>query len=142
MRRLGYDKTDVILLCFCVVYPYSFENLKYWYDEVRAYNPYVPILLVGTKTDLRDEPQYRDKIVSSQKAIQLTKKLDFASYFECSAKTQHGLKQVFETAIEIAIEKRRKFQYYTPPPLPTADPAFDSNRKEYLWRGLERVFKS
>src|SRR5690606_35861972 len=80
-------------------------------------------------------------IVSSQKAIQLTKKLDFASYFECSAKTQHGLKQVFETAIEIAIEKRRKFQYYTPPPLPTADPApliqiekstFGEDWKEFL----------
>eukprot|EP01097_Dermamoeba_algensis_P006406 TRINITY_DN4015_c0_g3_i1.p1 TRINITY_DN4015_c0_g3~~TRINITY_DN4015_c0_g3_i1.p1 ORF type:complete len:144 (+),score=24.75 TRINITY_DN4015_c0_g3_i1:113-544(+) len=46
---LVYPQTDVILLCFSIVIPTSFENLKEkWYPEVKHFLPSVPIILVGT----------------------------------------------------------------------------------------------
>ncbi|CAL4153048.1 unnamed protein product, partial [Meganyctiphanes norvegica] len=54
LRPLSYPQTDVFLICFSLVNPISFENIKIvWYPEVRHHCPNIPILLVGTKLDLR-----------------------------------------------------------------------------------------
>ncbi|XP_049716375.1 ras-related C3 botulinum toxin substrate 3 isoform X3 [Loxodonta africana] len=56
LRPLSYPQTDVFLICFSLVSPASFENVRAkWYPEVRHHCPHTPILLVGTKLDLRDD---------------------------------------------------------------------------------------
>jgi small GTP-binding protein len=56
LRPLAYPQTDVFLICFSLVDPKSFENVRYsWYKEVRHHCPNTPIILVGTKLDLRDD---------------------------------------------------------------------------------------
>ncbi|XP_016334052.1 rho-related GTP-binding protein RhoG-like, partial [Sinocyclocheilus anshuiensis] len=55
LRTLSYPQTNVFIICFCIASPSSYENVKLkWYPEVSEHCPNVPILLVGTKKDLRD----------------------------------------------------------------------------------------
>jgi Ras-related C3 botulinum toxin substrate 1 len=57
LRPLGYPMTDVFLVCFSVVSPSSYESVSYkWIPELLHHAPGVPIILVGTKTDLREDP--------------------------------------------------------------------------------------
>ena len=57
VRPLQYPKTDVFLICFCVVEPDSFENAREkWVSEITHFCPKSPFLLVGTQTDLREKP--------------------------------------------------------------------------------------
>ena len=54
-RPLSYIQTDVFLLCFSLVSPSSFQNIRTkWHPEVTHFCPYTPIVLVGTKQDLLD----------------------------------------------------------------------------------------
>ena len=54
LPSLAYYENDVILLLFSVVSPASFESLKeFWSNKLQSQSPNTPIILVGTKTDLR-----------------------------------------------------------------------------------------
>jgi Ras-related C3 botulinum toxin substrate 1 len=57
LRPLSYPMTDVFLVLFSVVSPTSYENVSAeWIPELRHHAPNAPIILVGTKTDLREDP--------------------------------------------------------------------------------------
>ena len=63
LRPLPYPKTDIFLICFSIVSPLSFENVRdKWYPEVSHYCPNTPIILVGTKLDLRDDQETIEKL--------------------------------------------------------------------------------
>ena len=56
LRPLSYPQTDVFLVCFSVISPSSFENVRArWYPELMRYSPNTKIVLVGTKSDLRED---------------------------------------------------------------------------------------
>ena len=111
LRPLSYPQTDVFLACFSLVSPSSFEHISLrWYPEVSHHCPGVPILLVGNKMDLRDDPvvvqQLREQglaPVSRVQGLELAKRIGAVRYLECSAKTQKGLKEVFVTAAEVVV---------------------------------------
>ncbi|WWD16327.1 cell division control protein 42 [Kwoniella shandongensis] len=112
LRPLSYPQTDVFLVCFSVVSPASFENVREkWFPEVHHHCPGVPCLLVGTQVDLRDDPGHREKLakqklepIAKTKALKLAEELAAVKYVECSALTQYGLKNVFDEAIVAALE--------------------------------------
>lgn len=57
IRPAAYSETDVILMCFSVDSPNALENIsKKWEPELKQFFPHVPIILVGTKADLRNDP--------------------------------------------------------------------------------------
>ncbi|MES1911973.1 MAG: Rho GTPase protein rac1, variant 2 [Cercozoa sp. M6MM] len=63
LRPLSYPNTDVMLVCFSVTSRSSFENVSAkWIPEVRHHCPRTPLLLVGTKTDLRDDANIRQQL--------------------------------------------------------------------------------
>jgi GTPase SAR1 family protein len=56
-----------------------------------------PIILVGTKTDLRKDQSA--ECVSQEEGQRLAKQIKALRYMECSALTRVGLKEVFDVAI-------------------------------------------
>ncbi|KAJ3415874.1 Rho GTPase [Chytridiales sp. JEL 0842] len=112
LRPLSYPQTDVFLVCFSVVSPSSFENVKEkWFPEVRHHCPGVPCIIVGTQVDLREDPatiekiaRNRQKPITSDQGERLARELGAVKYLECSALTQKGLKNVFDEAIIAALE--------------------------------------
>jgi Ras-related C3 botulinum toxin substrate 1 len=107
LRPLSYPGTGVFLICFSVVNPTSFKNVETkWAKEIKHYNPTTPIILVGTKSDLREDEdilnQLRNKEmkpVEESDAQSLAKRMGAVKYMECSALRRDGLKDVFDQAI-------------------------------------------
>ncbi|MCJ1341641.1 Rho GTPase protein rac1 [Bachmanniomyces sp. S44760] len=107
LRPLSYPQTDVFLICFSIVSPPSFDNVKAkWYPEIEHHAPNVPIILVGTKLDLREDRNTMDGLrgkrmepVSYEQALAVSKEIRAHKYLECSALTQRNLKSVFDEAI-------------------------------------------
>ena len=63
LRPLAYSKAHVILIGFSVDSPDSLENVKHkWAEEARERCPGVPIILVGLKKDLRDDPLAQEEM--------------------------------------------------------------------------------
>ncbi|KAG8129136.1 hypothetical protein E2320_015833 [Naja naja] len=102
---------DVFLICFSLVSPASFENVRAkWYPEVRHHCPNTPIILVGTKLDLRDDKdtieRLRDKKlapITYPQGLAMAREIGSVKYLECSALTQRGLKTVFDEAIRAVL---------------------------------------
>ena len=89
MRPLSYPDTNAFLICFAVNNPVSFGNIETkWYPEIQFHCPGVPIILVGTKQDLREESS---ETVSAQDAESLANKIGANCYMECSALTQSSI---------------------------------------------------
>jgi len=114
LRPLSYPQTDVFIIAYSIVSPSSFDNVtSKWLPELRHHNPHTPILLAGYKTDLRGDSNasIRGTVISPAEGQALARSLGLV-YRECSALTQHGLKDVFDTSVRLAqgTLKERKFQ--------------------------------
>ena len=101
LRPLSYPQTDVFLICFSLVSPPSYENVRtkviwgpqvrlhiahselQWYPEIAHHAPQTSTVLVGTKLDLREDPATINKL---KDRYDLTARLSFISLMaiECS----------------------------------------------------------
>jgi Ras-related C3 botulinum toxin substrate 1 len=116
LRPLSYPHTDVFMLCYSAVNPVSLANIKQkWLPEVRHHCPEAPILLVATKSDLRDDqrvvaelraklPPGVEPCVPTEQGRKLADEIGAAAFVECSARTQDNLTLVFNEAIRVALE--------------------------------------
>ena len=93
------------LLLFC---DYCF--VLQWFPEVSHHCPNTPIILVGTKLDLRDDKETIEKLKEKKlspltyaQGLQMGKEVGAVKYLECSALTQKGLKTVFDEAIRAVL---------------------------------------
>jgi len=123
LRPLVYPDTDVFLICFSVVSPSSFLNIREkWIPEIKKSrekgkkkaSKNVPIILVGTQSDLRNDvntrvelAKYKEQPVTEIEAKKLAKDLGCVNFIETSALTQHNLKEVFDEAIMISLQGRQ-----------------------------------
>ncbi|KAK2826167.1 hypothetical protein Q5P01_020381 [Channa striata] len=114
LRSLCYAHVDVFILCFSLVSPVSFENISSkWIPQIRAGNRTSPIVLVGTQSDLCHNvdilihlDQQNTKPVNFSQAKRMAHRIRAQDYMECSALTQHNLKDVFDYAISAAIKNK------------------------------------
>lgn len=106
LRPLSYPETDIFLVCFSIVQPNSFYNVRQkWHPEISHHNPSTPFLLVGTKYDLLNDPSTLAKLaergqrpITFAQGCAMAQEIGACGYFECSALTQEGLKRVFDYA--------------------------------------------
>jgi len=120
LRPLSYPQTDAFICCFSVVNPKSLANVSdKWQNEIRALCPTTPIILVGTKVDLREDPTTIEKLNSKkqggpstkEQGLQMMQEIAGVKYMECSALTQTGVKAVFDEAIAVVVapvQKKKK----------------------------------
>eukprot|EP01106_Pelomyxa_sp_JSP_P013428 TRINITY_DN4010_c0_g1_i2.p1 TRINITY_DN4010_c0_g1~~TRINITY_DN4010_c0_g1_i2.p1 ORF type:complete len:207 (-),score=64.88 TRINITY_DN4010_c0_g1_i2:170-742(-) len=118
LRPLSYPGTDVFLVCFSVVNPPSFSNVRTkWYPEVIHNCPHSTLLVVGTKVDLRTHQETLDTLrtkaqspITFEQGESLAKDIEAHCYMECSALSRKGVKSVFDEAINVGLNpaNRRK----------------------------------
>jgi len=116
LRALCYPQTDVFLICFSLVTPSSFENVKLrWHPELKHHCPDTPYIVVGTKLDLRDDPQALETLkkqrlspIATEEGKRLAEEIGASAYCECSGMTQKGLKTVFDEAARAVIKKTKQ----------------------------------
>ena len=85
---------------------------KLWVNEIRRYCPKTPLLLVGTKCDLRNSREEIEKLakkkerpISREDGEKAARQIKAVKYVECSSLTQEGLKNVFDEAILAVLNK-------------------------------------
>lgn len=116
LRPLSYPETNIFLLCFSLVSQSSYSNvLEKWSPELKHHCPDAPILLIGTKLDLREDKETtvsmierNENPISFNDGKKLANKIGAISYVECSALSQKGLKEVFDEAINIVLYRDAK----------------------------------
>jgi len=82
-----------------------------WVKEIQEFCPDKPFILVGLKSDLRDEFESKaDELRAKQmepvpraKGEEMQKKIHACAYIECSALKAKNLTEVFDTAVKYAI---------------------------------------
>lgn len=123
LRPLSYRGADVFVLAFSLISKASYENIvKKWIPELRHYAPGVPVILVGTKLDLRNDKRFSldhpgAVPISTALGEELRKQIGAAAYIECSSKTQQNVKVVFDAAIKVVLQpprqkKRKKKEHH------------------------------
>jgi len=111
LRPLSYPQTDVFLVAFSLISRASFENVKQkWWPELKHHCPGVPMILVGTKLDLRSDANTVAKLreknqtpITFEEGLEMARQINATKYLECSALTQKGLKTVFDEAIRVVL---------------------------------------
>ena len=115
VRPLSYPDTDVILMCFSINSPDSLKNIpKKWTPEVKQFCPNVPIILVGNKKDLRNDPntikelgKIKQEPVKLDEGSTMAEQIHAFAYHECSAKSKEEVREVFNTAARASLQFRK-----------------------------------
>jgi len=123
LRPLSYPETDLLFVCFAIDCPVSLENvMDKWYPEVLHFCPTTPIILVGLKSDLRNNRKCLELLkaqgltpVTPEQGRAVAQRMG-AMYVECSSKEMRGVDEVFQLAVNTAvgIEEQRWTNGATP----------------------------
>ncbi|CAG7720206.1 unnamed protein product [Allacma fusca] len=123
LRPLSYPEADVILLCFSISDPLTLTNIaEKWCPEVSHFCDSTPLILVGLKKDLRNDPLVMERLrvqnkspVQTEEGMAMASRINALCYLECSAKTREGIHAIFNQAAQSAFKygskkKRRKLR--------------------------------
>lgn len=126
LRPLSYPETDVVLICFAVDHPPSLDNVEekvssvslilciaddmsQWGPEIAHFCEGVPVILVGNKTDLRQDSTSIDLLhaqgrtaITYAEGAAVARRIG-ATYIESSSKYQQGVDDVFALALKAAM---------------------------------------
>ncbi|XP_069071014.1 rho-related GTP-binding protein RhoF [Pleurodeles waltl] len=116
LRPLSYQNANIVLICYDVMNPTSFDNvLIKWYPEVNHFCRGIPIILIGCKTDLRKDKERLRKLKASQQepitynqGEATRQKMNAEEYLECSAKFRENIEDIFRDAAKSALHSMKK----------------------------------
>lgn len=114
IRPLSYPKTNIFLCCFSIASKSSYDNVRVrWLPELQRYNAGTPILLVGTKSDLRTDQATLARLaerrltpITHELGLQQARKIGAIGYLECSALNRVGVTELFDEALRAIITPR------------------------------------
>lgn len=117
-RASCYAEADVVLLCFSVRDIFAGSEVPTrWAAEVRHFNPNVPVLLVATQMDLREDSvtvqelsQIKCRPSSVAEGLQLAQKIQAAHYIECSAMDLSSVRKVFDSVLHTCLKTTQRRQ--------------------------------
>ncbi|TEB22638.1 signal transducer [Coprinellus micaceus] len=109
LRPLSYPESDVILIVFSIDFPTSLANVQdKWHISAKTRR----LILVGTKTDLRQDEQTRRMLgaqgqspITPDQGSAVAREIG-AKYVECSAKTGTNVHDVFNLALRESMRGR------------------------------------
>ncbi|XP_007904918.1 rho-related GTP-binding protein RhoG-like [Callorhinchus milii] len=112
-RQFYYPQVDILILCFSVCDPVSFRGVwQNWYPEMLRHCPHLPVLLVGTQIDLRQDSatllqllRQETMPITTEQGIALARSIHADTYLECSARHRLGVEMVFEEAARIVLRR-------------------------------------
>eukprot|EP01080_Neovahlkampfia_damariscottae_P004500 gene4500-7880_t len=85
-----------------------------WAPEVKHHVSGCPLVLVGTKIDIKDDDDYMEDLkrggstaIGLHEAQDLKKAIGAEKYMECSAKTGEGVKELFEEAVRMSLYAKK-----------------------------------
>eukprot|EP01095_Lingulamoeba_sp_RSL-Kostka_P008287 TRINITY_DN273_c0_g1_i2.p1 TRINITY_DN273_c0_g1~~TRINITY_DN273_c0_g1_i2.p1 ORF type:complete len:208 (+),score=75.94 TRINITY_DN273_c0_g1_i2:38-625(+) len=113
LRPLSYPQTDIFFLMYSVDNPSSYETIQKKYaSEVKDNCPNVPIIVIATKTDLREDEETINLLsektlapVSEEDGRNLSEKIGAGGYLECSALKNKGMNDFLRDVFEISSQK-------------------------------------
>ena len=93
LRILSYLKADVVIICFPLDSPNSFDNVKTkWLPEVCQHCPNGSVIIAGIKSNTENE------LIENTQAKELANSVN-AKYFECSIFLIASLKKLIDGAV-------------------------------------------
>ena len=107
----------MVIICYSLSDPLSYENVyTKWYPEVKCFCPNIPILLVGTKNDIRSDKEailnmkemHRIGPMTVSEGIEMCEEIGAYKYVECSSRTQDGVKLVFDEAVSAVLSSKKR----------------------------------
>ncbi|EYE96159.1 Rho family GTPase RHO3 [Aspergillus glaucus CBS 516.65] len=107
LRALSYEDTHVIMLCFSVDSPDSFENVaSKWVEEISENCPGVRMVLTALKCDLRKDEDLNDNpnAITFEQGLAKAKEIGAVKYLECSAVQNRGIRETFGEAAKVALD--------------------------------------
>ena len=81
---------------------------------MKHHAPTIPLLLIGTKSDLRDEyntsshTSDKSRPVTREEGLQLAEDLGVYTYIECSSKRREHLNEILEKTVEAVARPPKK----------------------------------
>lgn len=94
-----YRGADAVLILFDKTNTKSFEHVEHWYNNAQTLAPKAPIILVGTKADLKTEA-----VITSEMGSACAAKLGIP-YKEVSAKTKTNILELFTEIVQVVLKK-------------------------------------
>ncbi|KAI8897582.1 ras family-domain-containing protein [Globomyces pollinis-pini] len=108
LRPFAYTNAHAVILCFAIDRLDSFNNINQkWLPELKHYCNGLPIMLIGLKSDLRNNSKVDDYCVPRERALELEANEVVAKYMECSAKTGVNIIRAMETVALLSLETGR-----------------------------------
>lgn len=101
------DGANGALLVFDSVNYNSFNQLDFWYDKIRenAIDPQIPIILVGSKSDLINKTS-DSEIVSEDLIFDFLKKRNLSSFHRTSALENYNVLEVFKKLNNLLLKQK------------------------------------
>lgn len=115
-RHLALPSADYVVIVYAVDDRASYAEVKNsLVGQVKEKAPHAKYFLVGAKTDLRDESQRLEDLarngdspITTSEGLGLAKSIEALGYFECSAKDNVGIDEIFNKISEYALKEHQR----------------------------------
>eukprot|EP00466_Bigelowiella_natans_P005843 jgi/Bigna1/55382/estExt_Genewise1Plus.C_580016 len=109
IRPLSYPGTNVFLVGFDIANHCSLDNVRTkWIPEIANHCPGVPFILVGMKSDLRENEKIKQRLqernespVTFDEGTRMAVEIGATKYMECSSLQNKGLTEAVDALSEV-----------------------------------------